>query len=91
MLEPGDFGVHLATAAALKGGDTARNLEIANAVLSGAHGAPRDIVLANASAALVAAGHAETFLHGAALAAVAIDTGAARGKVEDLARFTCTL
>lgn len=91
MLEPGDFGIHLATAAALKGGDTARNLEIANAILSGAHGAQRDIVIANASAALVAAGAAETFLHGAALAAVAIDTGAARRKVDDLARFTCSL
>jgi hypothetical protein len=29
-----------------------------------------------------------TFLEGAAVAAVSIDTGAARGKVEALARFT---
>jgi len=36
----------------------------------------------------VAAGLVETFLEGTALAAVAIDTGAAREKVEALARFT---
>ena len=35
-LEPDDFAVPVATPADLKGGDTARNLEIANAVLGGA-------------------------------------------------------
>jgi anthranilate phosphoribosyltransferase len=30
----------------------------------------------------------ETFLEGAAVAAVSIDSGAARGKLEALARFT---
>ena len=42
------------------GGDQARNLEIANAVLAGARGPQRDIVLVNAAAALVAAGKADT-------------------------------
>ena len=87
-LEPGDFGVPVARVEDLKGGDRERNLEIARAVLCGERGPQRDIVLANAAAALVAAGKAEVFLEGSAIAAVSIDTGAARAKVEELARFT---
>jgi anthranilate phosphoribosyltransferase len=85
VLEPGDFAVHPASAQDLKGGDRKQNLEIANAVLGGAHGPQRDIVLVNAAAALVAAGKAETFLEGMALGVVSIDSGAAREKVAALA------
>ena len=88
VLEPSDFAVQTATADDLRGGDRQVNLEIANAVLAGARGAQRDIVLVNAAAALVAAGKAETFLEGMALAVVSIDSGAARGKVEALAGLT---
>jgi anthranilate phosphoribosyltransferase len=56
--------------------------------LAGDRGAPRDIVLVNAAAGLVAAGMVRTFLEGAAIAALSIDTGAARARVEALARFT---
>jgi anthranilate phosphoribosyltransferase len=87
-LEPGDFGVRIAKAEDLAGGDKARNLEIANAILGGERGAGRDIVLVNAAAALVVAGKVATFLEGAAVAVVSIDSGAARSKVEALARFT---
>jgi anthranilate phosphoribosyltransferase len=87
-LEPSDFAIPTAAAEDLKGGDKTRNAAIARAVLSGQRGPHRDIVLANAAAALVAAGKVETFLEGVAVAAVSIDTGAARGKVEALARFT---
>jgi anthranilate phosphoribosyltransferase len=87
-LEPADFAVKPARPEDLRGGDKAQNAEIARAVLAGAHGPQRDIVLVNAAAALVAAGQVETFLEGMAVAAVSIDTGAARGKVEALARFT---
>jgi anthranilate phosphoribosyltransferase len=90
MLEPADFAVPVATAEQLKGGGKERNLEIATAVLNGERGAPRDIVIANAAAALVAAGRVETFLEGAAIAAVSIDSGAARRKVELLAAFSTT-
>jgi len=57
----------------LKGGDPARNVEIARAVLAGEHGPPRDIVLVNAAAALMAAGKVATFLEGMAVAVVSID------------------
>jgi anthranilate phosphoribosyltransferase len=87
VLEPADFAVHVASAEDLRGGDRQVNLEIANAVLAGAHGPQRDIVLVNAAAALVAAGQAETFLEAMALGVVSIDSGAARSKVDALARF----
>jgi anthranilate phosphoribosyltransferase len=87
-VEPADFGVRIAAPQTLKGGDPARNAEIANAILAGQTGAARDIVLVNAAAALVVAGKVETFLEGVALAVVSIDSGAAKGKVEALARFT---
>jgi anthranilate phosphoribosyltransferase len=89
-LEPADFAVATAAPEDLKGGDLARNLEIADAVLAGAAGPHRDIVLVNASAALVAAGKADTFLEGVALAVVAIDSGAAQAKVKALADFAAS-
>ena len=87
-VHPQDFGVPVAPAAALKGGDTDFNTAIAREVLAGCPGPRRDIVLINASAGLVAAGRAQTFREAMALAAVSIDSGAARGKVEALAHFT---
>jgi anthranilate phosphoribosyltransferase len=87
-LEPEDFAVRSAGAEDLKGGDRARNLEVATAVLAGARGPQRDIVLVNAAAALVAAGMVDTFLEGMAIGTVSIDSGAARGKVAELVRFT---
>ena len=88
---PTDFGVPVAEPAALKGGDVARNVEIARSVLGGALGPQRDIVVVNAAAALVAAGAAETFVEGAQRAAASLDSGAARQKAEALATFTCSL
>jgi anthranilate phosphoribosyltransferase len=87
VLVPADFGVRPSTPEQLKGGDPARNVEIALGVLSGEHGPARDIVLVNAAAALVAAGKVATFLEGMALAVVAVDSGAARRKVDALAAF----
>jgi anthranilate phosphoribosyltransferase len=86
-LDPEDFAVHRASHEDLKGGDTARNLEIANQVLAGERGPRRDIVLVNAAAALVAAGNVDTFLEGMAIGTVSIDSGAARRKVDELAAF----
>ena len=86
-LEPGDFGLARARSEELKGGDRQQNREIADAVLSGASGPQRDIVLANSAAALVAAERAENFLAGVAIAGAAIDSGAAKAKVVELARF----
>jgi anthranilate phosphoribosyltransferase len=90
-LTPDDFGISIARPEDLTGGDRDRNCEIAREILMGARGPQRDIVLVNAAAALVAAGRTNDFRDGVALAERAIDSGAARGKAEDLARFTQSL
>jgi anthranilate phosphoribosyltransferase len=87
-VSPEDFGVPVASRAALRGGDPGTNLTIAQAVLSGCRGPARDIVLVNASAGIVAAGRAASFREGMALAAASIDSGAAQAKADALARFT---
>ena len=87
-LMPEDFGVNRTSGETLLGGDREANCEIARAVLGGASGPRRDIVLVNASAALVAAGQARDFRQGMALAALSIDSGAALAKAQELARFT---
>jgi anthranilate phosphoribosyltransferase len=87
-LTPEDFGVPRASKDELRGGDREANCAIARQILRGARGAMRDIVLVNSAAALVAAGKAAGFREGVAIAAESIDSGAALGKAEELARFT---
>jgi anthranilate phosphoribosyltransferase len=87
-LDPRDFGVDAADAAELKGEGRETNARVARAVLDGELGARRDIVLVNASAALVAAGKARDFAEGMDVAAQSVDSGAARRKLSDLVRFT---
>jgi anthranilate phosphoribosyltransferase len=87
-LTPDDFGVPAASPSDLKGGDRRLNGEIARAVLSGANGPARNVVLVNAAAALVAAGASSEFRQGVSMAARSIDSGAALRKAEELARFT---
>ena len=58
------------------------------AILIGERGPRRDIVVANAAAAIVAAGRAADFLEGAQLAAASIDSGAASKKLDALISFT---
>jgi len=76
---PEDAGLSRAPASALKGGDPAENAAALEALLRGAHGAYRDVVLLNAGASLIVAGKAADLKAGVALAAKAIDEGAAFG------------
>jgi len=73
-----------ASAADVAGGDTAENAAILMAVLGGEKGARRNLVLLNAAAALVAASRAPDIAAGLELAARAIDSGAAAGKLQAL-------
>jgi anthranilate phosphoribosyltransferase len=77
-VHPSDFGLAKASPESLKGGDATRNAAIVTAVLAGEAGAPRDVVLLNAGAALFVAGESDTVKAGIAKAAAAIDSGAAR-------------
>jgi anthranilate phosphoribosyltransferase len=83
-VHPGDFGVPKAAPADLRGGDAADNAVIAKAVLAGEKGPARDIVVLNAAAALLIAGHSPTVRDGIARASEAIDKGAARAALERL-------
>jgi anthranilate phosphoribosyltransferase len=85
---PEDFGVARAPLASLAGGDAATNAQIIRRILEGEPGPRRDFVCINAAAALVAAGRATNFKEGARLAAEAIDSGAARAKLDALIAFT---
>jgi anthranilate phosphoribosyltransferase len=86
-VSPDDFGVASAGAESIRGGDAAFNAEVIEGVLRGAAGPPRDVVLMNASAALVAAGAAPTLKDGFRAAAQSIDSGAALKKLAKLREF----
>ena len=72
----------------LKGGDAGVNAEAVRRMLAGKHGPYRDIVVMNAAAGLVVGGKAESLIQGVHLAQEAIDSGAARQKLEALAKMT---
>lgn len=81
---PEDCGLARASLSDLKGGDAKENAEAITALLSGAPGAYRDIVLLNAGAALVVGGLAATLADGIAQAALSIDSGKARAALDRL-------
>ncbi|MDP3378204.1 MAG: anthranilate phosphoribosyltransferase [Brevundimonas sp.] len=87
---PEDAGLGRADPEALVGGDAEANAQALSNLLDGAPGAYRDIVLLNAAAALVVADRAETLTGGVALAARAIDDGAARLALTRLAAISHT-
>ena len=92
-LTPEDLGLSRAPLKAIQGGDAKENAQIIRQIFGSAlhpheHGPRRDIVLANASAALVAAGRASDFLDGVRLAAHSLDSGAARQRLDALAAFS---
>jgi anthranilate phosphoribosyltransferase len=87
-LTPDEVGVTTHPLDAVLGGDSAENARIAVAVLEGEVGARRDIVIANAGAALYVAGLTATIREGVERARQAIAEGAARAKLEELINAT---
>ncbi len=84
-VHPADFGLAKATPAELRGGDAVDNAAIIRDVLAGTRGARRDVVLLNAGVALFVAGRVDTIREGIASAAAAVDSGAARQRLERMA------
>src|SRR5580658_10513545 len=76
ILEAGDAGLEQAPLSALEGCDARGNASLIERILEGERGPRRDVVLFNAAAALVIAGHAADFAAGVRCAADAIDSGA---------------
>jgi len=85
---PADFGLPEARIQDLQGGDIETNAAIIRAVLDGEPGPKRDVVVANAAAALFVARKALDLKSAVAMAAESIDGGAARCKLELLIEFT---
>src|SRR5712671_3738609 len=75
-LTPEEFGVARAPLESIRGATAAENAAIIRRVLAGEAGPPRDIVVINAAAALVAAGVAANFHEAAILAGETISSGA---------------
>jgi anthranilate phosphoribosyltransferase len=84
-VHPADFGLAKSDPAELRGGDAADNAAIIRDVLAGTRGARRDVVLLNAGVALFVAGRVDTIREGIAAAAAAVDSGAARQRLERMA------
>jgi anthranilate phosphoribosyltransferase len=83
-ITPEDAGLPYARPEDLKGGDPAHNAAALRALLDGQSGAYRDIVLINAAAALLVAGKALDLRAGVAMAADALDSGAAKATLDKL-------
>jgi len=87
-ITPEQFFTGKANPEDLAGGDPEENAGITRKILAGEKGPKRDVVVLNASAALVAAGKANDFKEGISLAKTSIDSGAAAAKLEKLVRYT---
>ena len=87
-VSPEDVGLSPAPNEAVRGGSPEENAAALRGVLDGKAGPLRDITLLNAAAALVAADLAGDLRDGVALAARAIDSGAAREKLDAFVALT---
>ena len=87
-IAPEQFFGKQANSEDLAGGDSKVNAKITQKILGGEKGSKRNIVVLNASAALVAAGVAADFDEGIRMAETCIDKGVAASKLEELVRFT---
>ncbi len=87
-MTPEDAGLPRWPLSEIRGGDAAHNAAALRRLLDGETGPYRDIVLLNSAAALMVAGRAKDVKEGAGLAARALDSGAARAKLEALIAAT---
>ncbi len=87
FVTPEEFGIQRTPLDGVKGGSARDNADVLLAILNGENGPRRDIVLLNASAALVAGNKAGDLQDGIKMATASLDQGAARAKLEDLVAF----
>ena len=87
-LHPEEAGLPVHPFEAIQGGTPEDNGVAFRALLAGEPGGYRDAVLLNAAAGLVIAGAATDLKQGVEMAAQSIDSGAAKGKIEALAKVT---
>ena len=87
-LEPDSFGLTACKAKDIAGGTPEDNADIIRNILSGMKGPKRDIVLMNASAAILAGDIAGNFKDAMRLARESIDTGSAEKKLKELCKIS---
>ncbi len=90
-LSPAELGVETAPIEAVRGGSPEKNARDLKGIIRGElGGAKRELILANAGAAVYIAGLAETLAEGVAVAEKAIDDGDAAAKLTALQTATST-
>ncbi len=87
-INPEDAGLPVHPFEDILGGTPAENAVAFRALLEGEKTAYRDAVLLNSAAALLVAGKVENLQDGAEMAAISIDSGAAKQKIRLLAELT---
>ena len=87
-IDPRDFGVPRCRPGDLRGGSPEDNAAVVRAIFDGAGGPKREAVLLNAAGAIAAGGGARDLADGYRLAALAVDTGAAGKRLEQLIAFS---
>ena len=87
-IDPADFGVPRCSSAELAGGTPEENAAFVREVFAGAPGAKREAVLLNAGGAIAASGRADDLEEGYAVAAEAVDSGAAAERLDALIAFS---
>jgi anthranilate phosphoribosyltransferase len=86
-LSPADLGLESHPVSAVSGGSPEENAVDLEGIVSGRiEGAKREIVLANAGAAIYVAGEAGSLAEGAEIADMAIDEGRATKQLESMRR-----
>ncbi|MBI1884448.1 MAG: anthranilate phosphoribosyltransferase [Chlamydiae bacterium] len=86
---PEELGIARASLSDLQGGDLQTNVKISQNILEGQKGPPRDVVLVNAAFAILAGNGALDLKEAFQKAQEAIDSGKAKQKLEELAKYTC--
>jgi anthranilate phosphoribosyltransferase len=84
FVDGADLGLESAPLDAIPGGEPSDNAAVVRSVLDGEAGAPRDVSVLNAGAAIYVAGGAADLSEGVSRAQEAIDSGAARDVLERL-------
>ena len=87
-VHPEDAGLPVHPFEDILGGAPAANASAFRALMDGVHSAYRDAVLLNSAAALVVVGKADDLKSGVELARDSLDSGAAKAKIEALAKAT---
>ena len=90
-VSPEDFGLKRASRESLKVGNADENAGQLRRILAGDPGPPRDVVVLNAAAVLLAGDRVTTLKQGVDLAQEIIDSGQALAKLEQLIKFSQSL